>query len=270
MVWIALAIAVFGAFMALRSTVGPAWARALVAGAAGGVLGVALVAARKRSVVPLVAFAGALASTALAQQDAAVPVEREPRHKTVFANDYVQVFRVTLAPGESTGMHTHAHDDVAVRLSTATTASDVLGGPAGAPSSADAGFVSSRENGKKPLTHRVRNVGATPFDVLDVQILKRPEGPAAPPLATPAAENPQMRAYRWELAPGAASAVHTHARPYLIVAATGMDLRMTAPGGASMAHPVKAGDIHWVDAPVTHTLANEGQAPGVLVEIELK
>jgi mannose-6-phosphate isomerase-like protein (cupin superfamily) len=37
-----------------------------------------------------------------------------------------------------------------------------------------------------------------------------------------------------------------------------------------MAHPVKAGDFHWVESAVTHTLANEGSEKGVLVEFELK
>ena len=79
-----------------------------------------------------------------------------------------------------------------------------------------------------------------------------------------------MRVYRYELAPGAASASHTHARPYLLVGATDMNLRMTSPDGRSMAHPVKAGDLHWVAAAVTHTLVNDGPDKGVLVEIELK
>jgi beta-alanine degradation protein BauB len=212
----------------------------------------------------------AAVSTMASAQDGAVPVEKEPNHKTVLKNDFVQVFRVTLEPGKATQMHTHARDDAAIRLSRATMASDTPGEKAGVPQEADAGFVSARENEKKPLTHRVRNVGKTPFDVLDVQILKRPDGPATPPIAAPAAENPRMRVYRWELAPGAGSPMHTHARPYLLVAATDMNLRMTSPDGASMTHPVRAGDLHWVDAAVTHTLVNEGPEKGVLAEIELK
>ncbi len=212
----------------------------------------------------------ALAAAAPSPTDVGVPVEQEPEHRTVLKNDYVQVFRVTLAPGKATGMHVHAHDDAAVRLSTATTTSDSPGMPAGAPEPRAAGFVSARNNEPKALTHQVRNVGTTLFDVLDVQILKRPAGPAAPPISAPAAENPQMRVYRYELAPGAGSAQHAHARPYLLVAATDMDLRMTAPDGASMAHPVKAGDLHWVEAAVTHTFVNDGKASGVLVEFELK
>ena len=212
----------------------------------------------------------AAAAAASPAPDGAVPVEQEPEHRTVLKNEYVQAFRVTLAPGKATGMHVHAHDDAAVRLSAATTTSVSPGVPAGAPESRAAGFVSARKNEPKALTHRVRNVGTTLFDVVDVQILKRPDGPAAPPILAPAAENPQMRVYRYELAPGAGSALHTHARPYLLVAATDMNLRMTSPDGASMAHPIKAGDLHWVEAAVTHTFVNDGKESGVLVEFELK
>ena len=203
-------------------------------------------------------------------QDQAVPVEQEPRHKTVLKNDYVQVFRVTLAPGEASLMHTHARDDAAVRLSNATVRSDRPGHPAGAPEVVSPGFVSARDNEKLPLTHRVTNIGTTPFDVMDVQILKRPNGPAAPAIAPPAAENAQMRVYRYELAPGAASAQHTHDRPYLFVAATDVNLGTTSPGRATPAHPVKAGDFQWVESPLTHTLTNDGKESGVIVEFELK
>ncbi len=218
------------------------------------------------SSITLIALMAAMSSA----QDRAVPVEAEPNHKTVLKNDYLQVFRVTLEPGKTSLMHTHAHDDAAVRLSKATVTADSPGEPMGAPEFVVPGTVSARNNEKKPHTHRVHNIGTTLFDVIDVQILKRPDGPAAPPITTPAAENPRMRVYRYELGPGAGSAQHTHARPYLLVAATDLNLRMTSPDGGSMAHPVKAGDIHWVEAAVTHTLINEGREKGVLVEFELK
>ena len=79
-----------------------------------------------------------------------------------------------------------------------------------------------------------------------------------------------MRVYRYVLAPGAASVLHAHARPYLLIAATAINLRMTSPGQASMEHAVKAGDMHWVDSAVTHTLMNRGTKNAILVEIELK
>jgi quercetin dioxygenase-like cupin family protein len=203
-------------------------------------------------------------------QDRAVPVEEEPLHHTVLKNEYIQAFRLQLEPGKWTGMHTHSHDDVAVRLSTATTTSETLGQPAGAPENEIPGMVSARSTEPKSLTHRVHNVGSTVFDVIDVQVLSRPAGPKSAAIAPVVAENPRMRVYRYELEPGAASPEHTHHRPYLVVAATDINLRMTSPDGSSMEHPVKAGDMHWVDSEVTHTLINHGTNKAVLVEIELK
>ncbi len=64
--------------------------------------------------------------------------------------------------------------------------------------------------------------------------------------------------------------MHTHVRPYLIVATTGFTLKMTAPDGQAVSHDVKRGDFHWVDTKVTHTLANAGTTEGQIVEVELK
>jgi quercetin dioxygenase-like cupin family protein len=203
-------------------------------------------------------------------QDGAVPVEDEPHHKTVLKNPYVQAFRVILAPGEASLMHRHAHDDGAVRLSTATVAARLPGQSLGPPESVVPGFVSARDNEARPHVHEVHNIGSTVFEVIDVQALERPPGPSAAALAAPAAENAKMRVYRYELEPGAATASHGHTRPYLLVAATDVQLRMVSPDGKSMEHPVKAGEMHWVDAAVTHSLVNRGAEKAILVEFELK
>ncbi len=216
------------------------------------------------------ALALAGASLLAAAPEGAVPVEAERFHRTIFRNEWVRAYRVTLPPGESTGFHVHAHDDAAVRLSVATVASETMGRPPGEPERCVPGMVSSRTNEPVPLTHRVNNVGTTTFDVLDVEVLKRPDGPASAALAPPATENARLRVYRWELPPGGSSPSHAHTRPYLIVAATDVALRMTAPDGAASAHPVKTGDLHWIDSKVTHALGNDGTSPGVVVEFELK
>jgi quercetin dioxygenase-like cupin family protein len=105
---------------------------------------------------------------------------------------------------------------------------------------------------------------------LDVELLVRPQSPSPVTAATVAAENPSARIYNWVLAPGATSAMHTHVRPYLVVAASAFTLKMTAPDGQSITHEIKRGDFHWVDTKVTHTLANAGSSEGQIVEIELK
>ena len=121
-----------------------------------------------------------------------------------------------------------------------------------------------------PATHRIRNAGTQTFNVFDVEFLRHPDQPAPAPSGSVAAEVPEGRAYKWSLAPGEATPMHTHERPYIIVAATGFPLRMASPDGQAMSHEVQAGDFHWVTSKVTHSLANEGKVPAQIIEIELK
>lgn len=209
------------------------------------------------------------ACAAMAQQ-APVPVDQEPHHHVVLKNDYVVVMRVNVPPGESTLYHTHSHDRASVNLSDSTIARQEPGKPEGPREETKPGNVSAAALGSAPYTHQVKNVGTRMFDVLDVEFLQRPKQPSAPAAAEVAAENPSARVYRWILAPGAVSTMHTHQRPYLIVSATPMMLKMTAPDGQSSSHEVKAGDFHWIDASVAHSLANAGSTEGQILEIELK
>jgi quercetin dioxygenase-like cupin family protein len=214
----------------------------------------------------MVVLAAAMASA----QETAVPVEEEPNHKTVFKNDYVQAFRVTLEPGATSLMHIHSRDDAAVRLTTATVAADSPGEPIGPDEPVVPGMVSARDNEAKPRTHRVHNIGTTLFDVIDVQALSRPSGPAAPAISAPAAENAKMRLYRYELEPGAATVKHTHSRPYLLVAVTDARLSTTSADGSSTERSVKTGDMEWFETAGTHTLINRGKGKTILVEFEVK
>jgi quercetin dioxygenase-like cupin family protein len=198
-----------------------------------------------------------------------VPVEEEPHHHLVLKNDSVVVLRVKLLPGESTLFHTHLHDRVAVDLSDTTITLQKPGEPESAPEATKPGNVAALES-HGPYTHVVHNAGNAVFEVLDVELLHRPAKPSGPAAGKVEAENPSARVYKWTLAPGAASAMHSHERPYLIISATPLVLKMTDAEGKSVTHEVKAGDTHWVDAKVTHSLANEGATVGQIVEIELK
>lgn len=202
-------------------------------------------------------------------QDTAVSVEREPNHRTVFENQWIQVFRVKLAPGQASLMHIHAHDDAAVRLDSSTSVNQPLGQPEQPPSTTVPGNVSARTNEPTPTIHRVRNAGPTLFDVIDVQALARPEGPEAPPIVAPTRENSRMRVYRYDLGPGARAAEHTHIRPYLLVAATPIRLETSGSGGLRT-EALKPGDLRWFTGTATHTLGNGGTGPGIVVEFELR
>ena len=201
---------------------------------------------------------------------APVPVDQEPLHRVVLRNESVIVMHLVLPAGARTQFHTHTHDRVAVNLSSTSITQQKLGEAEGAATTSLPGSFSAIPLEGSSFTHRVHNVGAVAFDVIDVEILERPKTPSATVAATVAAENASARIYNWVLAPGATSAMHTHAKPYLVVATTDFDLKMTAPDGQSSSHEVKQGDFHWVDAKVTHTLGNAGSSEGQIVEIELK
>ena len=199
-----------------------------------------------------------------------VLVEDEPLHRLVFKNDFVTVLHLILPPGQSTLFHTHTHDRIAVILSSTSTINQKMNEDEGPPSPTKPGDISALTLTDPSYTHRVHNVGKAPFDVLNIEPAARPITPS-PEVAGPiAAETPSARVYSWVLAPGATSPMHTHVRPYLIVSVTAIDLKMASPDGQSTAHQVAAGDFHWVDAKVTHSLSNPGSAPGQIIEVELK
>jgi quercetin dioxygenase-like cupin family protein len=201
---------------------------------------------------------------------APVAVEEEPLHQTVFKNESVIVFHLILPPGERTLYHTHVRDRVGIEFSNTSTTEQLPGKAEGAAGATKAGDFFALTLGESPFSHRVHNVGPNPFVVMDVEILQRPKSVSGVAAAPVAAENPSARVYNWVLAPGATAATHSHVRPYLIVAATAFNLKMTAPDGKTFSHELKAGDFHWVEEKVTHSLSNAGSTEGQILEVELK
>ncbi len=221
------------------------------------------------NVAPAIALL-AFFSAQEASAPAPVPVEQEPHHHLLLKNDSLLVLRVTLQPGEWSLYHTHSVDDVAVWLGHSSASQQLPNEPESAPAEQKPGNISLRTLRETPFTHRVHNLGPGLFDVVDVELLRRPEHPSTGAAGPVTAENPSARVYKWTLAPDGVTPMHTHDRPYLIVAATGFNLKMTAPDGQSSTHEIKPGDFHWITTKVTHTLANMGTAEGQIIEIELK
>jgi quercetin dioxygenase-like cupin family protein len=215
-------------------------------------------------------FSISLLAAQKSSEDAPVPVDQEPHHPTVLKNDFIVVMHVTLPQGERTLYHIHAHDRVSVELSNSNISQQKLNEPEGPSTPTKPGDLSAPADGGTPWIHRVHNFGPGTFEVLDVEILHRPQQPSSSEAGPVAIENPSARVYKWTLAPGATSAMHTHTKPYLIVAVTKMRLKMSVPDGQSSSHEVQPGEFHWIDAKVTHSLTNEGTTDAQIVEIELK
>jgi quercetin dioxygenase-like cupin family protein len=112
---------------------------------------------------------------------AAVPVDRavtinplqidlEPHHHVLFKNQYVEVMDVRIDPADTTAYHTHAHDTVFIRLSDSSTQQQFKDKDWGPVRPSKPGEVAFDNDSQHPFTHRVKNVGTTPYHVLDIEL----------------------------------------------------------------------------------------------------
>jgi quercetin dioxygenase-like cupin family protein len=97
-----------------------------------------------------------------------VEITAEPHHQLIFHNEYVRVYDVVVTPKDATLPHNHRHDYVYVVMGAAEISNEVKGKDPVKTALAD-GDVKFVEGG---FTHVVRNVGATPFHNITVELLQ--------------------------------------------------------------------------------------------------
>lgn len=209
---------------------------------------------------------------ALAAQSGPTSEDQEPHHRIRLQNRYVRVVEFEIPAGSSTEFFSRSHETIGVTVSRTTLRSRDLGRIAVEQRPSPAGDLFGGDFTRQPQQFRLWNVGEQPYRAILLELLHalpasipEPNGPGDPDF-----ETPHLAAYRYVLPEGTSSPTHTHTRPYLIVAATPMKLRMTAPNGQSRSEDVLPGDFHWIEAKVTHALYNDGQQQAQIVEIELK
>jgi quercetin dioxygenase-like cupin family protein len=126
----------------------------------------------KNASAPSVAVPAPPLSHAKLSPDEVIPLNEEPNHRWKFQNQYVLVTGVTLAPGESTYFHTHAHDNISVEITPANIQRQLRGKEWQPPEELKPGEVQYHLGDKQPYTHRVKNAGKTTFRVIDIELLK--------------------------------------------------------------------------------------------------
>lgn len=214
-----------------------------------------------------------LAAGLAAQEDQAPPpADQESHHRILLQNRYIRVVETYVPAGDSTAFHTHTRERIGVVVGPAPIEERIQGRIAVEERPEPAGTLHAGDYTQHPFTHRQWNIGERPYRVIAVELLQPLPNPPPEPKGPgdPDAQTPHLEAFRYVLPPGGASAMHTHTRPYLILAATSMKLKMIAPDGSSRIEDVLPGDFHWVEQKVTHELWNAGQEQGQVVEIELK
>ena len=229
---------------------------------------------------PLLAFLLVCAAISLpaADNDIAVPISQEPHHHLVLENEYTRVYDVTVPAHQSTLMHRHDNDYLAVILEPAEIQNAVVGRPVtkGRAGKGEVRFAVA------PLTHRLINSGDTPFRNVTIEILKKKSG--TPKETTPergldvghgglsdtVVDNSEVRVQDVQIAAGGMLHKHTHKFPFLVVALSDLDLHNMPQGKpAAMVHQ-KAGEVKWTGAGSTHEMMNAGKQQAHFIEVEFK
>lgn len=202
-----------------------------------------------------------------------VPIEKEARHRRKLENRYVRVFDVLIPQGEETLYHTHTNDGVGIKITDARIRDEALGGK---PEDGDVkrGAVNFTHF-PEPLTHKVSNIGGTPFRNIFIEILPSIAAQSSSPSLAQVTgqallENARVRVHRLVLAPGQQTEMHTHALRGLGVAVSEGVISFRAPGKKSKTVRFQPGEFQWHEGGTKHSLKNVGTVTFEAVDIELK
>jgi hypothetical protein len=211
----------------------------------------------------------ALACGALAQGVATpemqVPAIREPHHFVKLDNKYARVLDVTVPPYSGTLYHIHENPYFWISIGAAT----LRGHSLGAKEIINIEPADAEVRYSPVITHRVGNVGSTPFRNITVQIQGRDDlSPAGSYVALPrptgyqakpALDNELVHIERLILEPGQSTGRYTLPRSGLLIAAHDGVVSVERPGQPAQRHQFKAGDFDWHTGPLTHTITNVGK-----------
>jgi quercetin dioxygenase-like cupin family protein len=203
-----------------------------------------------------------------------VPIEKEPRHHLKFENQYVRVFYVFIAPGDTTLFHTHINDGVGIKLTDAEIRDEDRGGKPieSTVRRGDVGFTHYPD----PLTHRVSNIGSTAFRNVLVEVLpstsktSKAQSLASVAGQTLVLENDRVRIFRLVLAPGQSTEVRRPEFRGVRVAVSGGKITIDGRSKKIKTVSVHPGDYEWFGDGMKYSLRNIGSSSFEAVDIELK
>jgi hypothetical protein len=222
-----------------------------------------------RNICGIGAVMAVLASGLLAQGVATpemqVPAIREPHHFVKLDNKYARVLDVTVEPFSGTLYHIHENPYFWISIGPAT----LRGQSLGAKEIINIEPVDAEVRYSPALTHRVGNIGATPFRNITVQIQSRDDVSSGTSFhatpkpagyqAKPVLDNPLVYIERLILEPGQSTGRYTLPRSGMYIAARDATITVERPGSQPHRLDVKAGEFEWHTGPTTHTITNVGK-----------
>jgi hypothetical protein len=194
-----------------------------------------------------------------------VPAIREPHHFVKLDNKYARVLDVTVAPYSGTLYHIHENPYFWISIGAATLRGQTLGAKEIIniePSDGEVRF-------SPVITHRVGNIGATPFRNITVQIQSRDD--VSPPgaflaspkptgyQAKPVFANELVHIERLILEPGQSTGRYTLPRSGMFIVARDAAISVERSGQPAQRMELHAGEFEWHTGPMTHSITNVGK-----------
>ena len=127
--------------------------------------------------LPCVVILSALLMHAQEAKPGEVEITSEPHHHLVLENESVRVFKVEVAPHESTLVHRHRHDYIYITLGASEVSNEVEGKPPVHLKLQDGETYFLPGN----FAHLARDLAATPFRNITVELLQDEKARKAPP-----------------------------------------------------------------------------------------
>lgn len=223
-------------------------------------------------IVAVICFLASFAVSAIAQT--VVPIEKEPKHRLKFENEFVRLFDVLVPTGAATQYHVHLYDGISVRLSNAQIIDESIDGEK-KPFDMKYGIASFAAR-PKPETHRVANSGKTDYRNIFIELLPNKNASAAGPFPVLSdghvilIDNDRVRVNRLTLKPGESSKLHTHHMHGLGIIVYDSKIELIGADGSKRTLEAKAGDHAWQNAGTTHIIKNIGSSSFEAIDIELK
>jgi quercetin dioxygenase-like cupin family protein len=218
---------------------------------------------------------------AQANTSGAVEIMAEPHHRLVLENEYVRVFSVEVPPHGATLMHRHWHDYIFVTLGASDVESDVAGKQPVKLKLQDGETRFAPGN----FEHIAKDLADTPFRNVTIEFLKDAKAKEKPPPKWN--EERGVTAYEGgtrdilfvkdgarvsevNLQPGAVVPKHHHLGPHLLVAVSDLDLQSNGQESGPASVQMKAGEVKWIAAGLTHSVTNAGKQKARLITVEFQ
>jgi quercetin dioxygenase-like cupin family protein len=203
-----------------------------------------------------------------------IPVDQEPRHRIVFADEALRVLEVRIPAGDTTLEHRHDNDLATVNLENGRTRTRNSGADWGTPRVRMPGEVTVNEYSGRPTAHVVQNIDLIPYRLVGVENLRPESWSQGAPITAPGTrvlnESRAFRVYEVRMDGAVGETRHVHDVPVMLAL---IDGSVTVAGdNPQLGQPLTTpGQWAVVPAGQPHTVRKaEGAEEGRLIEIEVR